>query len=180
MIIECRQIIHSESSTGSLKALSAVARMKSINSTVACRALTCKLTADNAESIIAQYDLVVDATDNIESRYLINDCCVLLNKPLISGSAVSMDGQITVIVPYLSPCYRCIYPDVPSAQGIDRSPLRDLITHCNIYGTSLCYLMKIYLIITQLLHSYHFLYIIIQQVGAVVALMWVYWVPCPA
>jgi adenylyltransferase/sulfurtransferase len=114
--------------------------MKSINSTVACRALTCKLTADNAESIIAQYDLVVDATDNIESRYLINDCCVLLNKPLISGSAVSMVGQITVIVPYLSPCYRCISPDVPSAQGIAFS-----IDHPYWISslTALFYLMKI-------------------------------------
>jgi len=157
MIIDCRQIIHSESSTGSLKALSAVARMKSINSTVACRALTCKLTADNAESIIAQYDLVVDATDNIESRYLINDCCVLLNKPLISGSAVSMDGQITVIVPYLSPCYRCIYPDVPSAQGIAFS-----IDHPYWISslTALFYLMKIFLITTQLyIHTTLSLYI---------------------
>jgi len=91
--------------------------MRSINSTLDYTALTCKLTADNAESIIALYDLIVDATDNIESRYLINDCCVLLNKPLISGSAVSMDGQITVIIPHVSPCYRCIYPDIPSVEG---------------------------------------------------------------
>jgi len=92
--------------------------MRAINSSSNYTALTCKLTADNAESIIADYDLVVDATDNIESRYLINDCCVLLGKPLISGSAVAMDGQITVIVPFISPCYRCIYPEVPSSQGI--------------------------------------------------------------
>lgn len=152
--------------------------MNSINSTVACRALTCKLTADNAERIIAEYDLVVDATDNIESRYLINDCCVLLNKPLISGSAVSMDGQITVIVPHVSPCYRCIYPDVPSAQGIVIS------THCIAYGT---YLTKGNAISSQLfihLYSditlYTSIIIIIQLVDAAAALMWVCLVPCPA
>jgi molybdopterin/thiamine biosynthesis adenylyltransferase/rhodanese-related sulfurtransferase len=95
--------------------------MSRINSTVPVNSLVCKLTAVNAEETIAKYDLVVDATDNIDARYLINDCCVLLRKPLVSGSAVSMDGQITTIIPYTTPCYRCLYPSLSTTMGGCRS-----------------------------------------------------------
>jgi molybdopterin/thiamine biosynthesis adenylyltransferase/rhodanese-related sulfurtransferase len=116
-----RQIIHDESQEGREKAISAAEHMSRINSTVPVNSLVCKLTAENAEEILAKYDLVVDATDNIDARYLINDCCVLLRKPLVSGSAVSMDGQITTIIPYTTPCYRCLYPSLSTTMGGCRS-----------------------------------------------------------
>lgn len=95
--------------------------MSRINSSVEFNSLVCKLTSDNAMSIVANYDLVVDATDNIDARYTINDCCVLLRKPFISGSSVSMDGQITTVIPYSTPCYRCLYPKLSVSMGGCRS-----------------------------------------------------------
>eukprot|EP01032_Pedospumella_encystans_P012680 gene12680-14653_t len=95
--------------------------MSRINSSVTYNSLICKLTSENAMSIIEKYDLVVDATDNIDARYTINDCCVLLRKPFVSGSAVQMDGQITTVIPYVTPCYRCLYPSLSVTLGSCRS-----------------------------------------------------------
>ena len=95
--------------------------MSRINSSVTYNSLICKLTSENAMSIIENYDLVVDATDNIDARYTINDCCVLLRKPFVSGSAVQMDGQITTVIPYITPCYRCLYPSLSVTLGSCRS-----------------------------------------------------------
>lgn len=117
----CRQIIHDESQVGLEKAVSAVNRMSRINSSISCNSLICKLTPENAMDIIQKYDLVVDATDNIDARYTINDCCVLLRKPFVSGSAVQMDGQITTVIPYVTPCYRCLYPSLSVTLGSCRS-----------------------------------------------------------
>lgn len=116
-----RQIIHDELQTGKEKAASAVEHMSRINSSLVFNSLICKLTSDNAMDIISKYDLVVDATDNIDARYTINDCCVLLCKPFISGSSVSMDGQITTVIPYTTPCYRCLYPHLSVSMGSCRS-----------------------------------------------------------
>lgn len=65
--------------------------------------------------------MVVDATDNIDARYTINDCCVILRKPFVSGSAVSLDGQITTVIPFTTPCYRCMYPNLSVTMGGCRS-----------------------------------------------------------
>ena len=121
ILCTCRQIIHDESQVGLEKAVSAVNKMSRINSSVTFNSLICKLTSENAMSIIEKYDLVVDATDNIDARYTINDCCVLLRKPFVSGSAVQMDGQITTVIPYVTPCYRCLYPSLSVTLGSCRS-----------------------------------------------------------
>jgi len=107
-----RQIIHDTISNGINKAISAVNQVKLLNPTINCNAYQERLTYDNAIDIISKCDICIDCTDNIEARYIINDTCVLLGKPLISGSAVGMEGQVTI---YSSkdngPCYRCIYPN---------------------------------------------------------------------
>lgn len=61
--------------------------------------------------------MVIDATDNVPTRYLVNDACVLTNKPLISGSALKLEGQLTVYN-YKGPCYRCIFPEPPPPETV--------------------------------------------------------------
>ncbi len=100
--------------------MSAIERLLELNSSLNHVAFEEKLSTDNAVRIISGYDLVVDATDNFEARYIINDACVLLGKIFISGSAVGMEGQLTVINPKVTACYRCIYPS-PSFAEMCRS-----------------------------------------------------------
>ncbi|MFC1510960.1 ThiF family adenylyltransferase, partial [Candidatus Margulisiibacteriota bacterium] len=82
-----------------------------------------RLTKENAESIVQAYDIVADCTDNFAARYLINDVCVKLKKPLSHGAIYKFEGQLITIIPGQSPCYRCIFPepaqieDLPSPAG---------------------------------------------------------------
>lgn len=71
------------------------------------------LSSNNALEIIREYDLVVDGTDNYPTRYLINDACVLLGKPLVYGSIFQFEGQASVFYAGEGPCYRCLYPEPP-------------------------------------------------------------------
>ena len=71
------------------------------------------LNADNALQILADYDVVVDGTDNFETRYLTNDACYLLKKPNVYGSIFRFEGQASVFWPDRGPCYRCLYPEPP-------------------------------------------------------------------
>ncbi|CAG8775452.1 9424_t:CDS:10, partial [Racocetra persica] len=105
-----RQIIHNESRTGISKAQSAKMTIQGLNSLCECVAYDLLLDSSNALDIIRKYDIVVDATDNVATRYLLNDACVLTGKPLVSGSALRMDGQLTVYNYRGGPCYRCIFP----------------------------------------------------------------------
>lgn len=107
-----RQVLHDTAAQGRLKCDSAVERLSAINPAIQCTKLHLKLTTDNALSCFQDFDIIVDATDNFEARYIINDACVLLGKPLISGSAVGLEGQITVYAPRVGPCYRCVYPSI--------------------------------------------------------------------
>lgn len=115
-----RQIIHQQNGVGTSKAESAVRAINAYNPDVKAIAYKVHFTSQNALEIMKPYDLVLDCTDNVTSRYLINDACVLLNKPLVSGSALRMEGQVTVY--HLrpdTPCYRCMFKDPPpkAAQG---------------------------------------------------------------
>ena len=75
------------------------------------------LTYENALEIIQNYDCIVDASDNPRTRYLINDACVLAKKPLVSGSAVGIEAQLTVYNWKDGPCYRCLYPKAQASAG---------------------------------------------------------------
>jgi molybdopterin/thiamine biosynthesis adenylyltransferase len=75
-----------------------------------------RLTSENVERIVSQFDIVLDGGDNFPTRYLLNDACVLLDKPNIHGSIYRFDGQVTTFVPRKGPCYRCLYPQPPPAE----------------------------------------------------------------
>jgi adenylyltransferase and sulfurtransferase len=90
----------------------------SLNSDIVCEAIEQRLSRDNAWNILARFGVVVDATDNAATRYLINDVCVLQNKPLVSGSALRGEGQLTTYHYHSGPCYRCLFPVPPPAETV--------------------------------------------------------------
>jgi sulfur-carrier protein adenylyltransferase/sulfurtransferase len=108
-----RQIIHGQSDIGRPKAQSARDSIAEINPYVRVVLHEEPLDNDNALQIFAQYDLIVDGTDNFATRYLVNDACVLLGKPYVWGSIYRFDGQASVFWAEYGPCYRCLYPEPP-------------------------------------------------------------------
>lgn len=108
-----RQIIHGQSDIGKSKALSAKEKIAEINPNVNVIVHEIRLDTDNVIDIFAQYDLIVDGTDNFATRYLVNDACVLLKKPYVWGSIYRFDGQASVFWAEYGPCYRCLYPEPP-------------------------------------------------------------------
>ncbi|RIA88638.1 molybdenum cofactor synthesis protein 3 [Glomus cerebriforme] len=113
-----RQIIHNESREGISKAQSAKMTIEELNSLCKCVAYEVLLDSSNALEIVKKYDIVIDATDNVATRYLLNDVCVIAGKPLVSGSALRMDGQLTVYNYKRGPCYRCLFPKPPPPESI--------------------------------------------------------------
>lgn len=108
-----RQLLHTESTVGLTKVDSARAYLEELNSQIEVSTHHIQLTSDNALAILERYDIIVDATDNVATRYLLNDACVLLKKPLVSGSALQLEGQLTVYNHKTGPCYRCLFPTPP-------------------------------------------------------------------
>ena len=108
-----RQIIHGQSDIGRSKAASARDSVEQINPNVTLNLHELRLDTSNALELFAQYDLIVDGTDNFATRYLVNDACVLLHKPYVWGSIYRFDGQASVFWADHGPCYRCLYPEPP-------------------------------------------------------------------
>jgi adenylyltransferase/sulfurtransferase len=108
-----RQVIHGQSDIGRSKAESARDSIVEINPYVNVIVHKERLDSDNAMQIFADYDLIVDGTDNFATRYLVNDACVLLGKPYVWGSIYRFDGQASVFWAEYGPCYRCLYPEPP-------------------------------------------------------------------
>jgi adenylyltransferase/sulfurtransferase len=108
-----RQILHGTAAVGRSKLDSACDRIRDLNPHVDLVRHDARLSSANALDIIAQYDLVLDGTDNFPTRYLINDACVLLGKPDVFGSIFRFEGQLTVFRPGDGPCYRCLFPEPP-------------------------------------------------------------------
>ena len=108
-----RQIIHGQSDIGRPKAESARDSVKEINPYVEVILHEERLDSSNVMQLFAQYDLIVDGTDNFATRYLVNDACVLLGKPYVWGSIYRFDGQASVFWAEHGPCYRCLYPEPP-------------------------------------------------------------------
>jgi adenylyltransferase/sulfurtransferase len=115
-----RQVIHTEGNIGQSKVKSAAEACRAINSTLKIVEYIDALTTANALDIVSKYDIVVDATDNVSTRYLINDCCVILGKPLVSGAALGLEGQLTVYHQNQGPCYRCLFPTPPPMDACQR------------------------------------------------------------
>jgi adenylyltransferase/sulfurtransferase len=108
-----RQIIHGQSDVGRSKAESARDSVREINPFVTVNLYEERLDSSNVMELFAQYDLIIDGTDNFATRYLVNDACVLLHKPYVWGSIYRFDGQAAVFWADEGPCYRCLYPEPP-------------------------------------------------------------------
>ncbi|MEC8039332.1 MAG: HesA/MoeB/ThiF family protein [Pseudomonadota bacterium] len=111
-----RQVIHRDADIGLPKVFSAEKAMKAQNPFVDVRPYKRRLEAETAADLIAEYDIVLDGTDNFDTRYLANRICVDQGKPLISGALSQWEGQISVFHPKKGgPCYQCIFPEAPAA-----------------------------------------------------------------
>ena len=115
-----RQIIHTTPEVGRLKVDSAAEQIRALNPHVLFESHAVRLTASNAMSIIGGYDLVLDGSDNFETRYLVSDACYLAAKPLITAALGMFDGSLTTIRAHernaegeLNPTYRCLFPEPP-------------------------------------------------------------------
>jgi len=108
-----RQVIHGTKDIGRKKIDSAADRMLDINPNLNIVKHEVPLTSENARAIVEQYDIVADGTDNFPTRYLVNDVCVLTNKPNVYGSIFRFEGQSSVFATEDGPCYRCLYPEPP-------------------------------------------------------------------
>jgi len=108
-----RQVIHGTKDVGRKKLDSAADTIADINPNVKVEKYDVLLTSENAMEICANYDIIIDGTDNFPTRYLVNDVCVLLKKPNVYGSIFRFEGQATVFATDGGPCYRCLYPEPP-------------------------------------------------------------------
>ncbi len=111
-----RQIVHATSRVGDAKTASAAATLAEINPEVRVVTHEMRLTVDNVEALIAEYDVIADGSDNFATRYLVNDACYFGRRPLVSAAMLRFDGQISTFKAYLggdNPCYRCLFREAP-------------------------------------------------------------------
>jgi len=108
-----RQVLYGTSDVGRLKLDSARDTLTDINPHVEIQTYNTRFARENALDIVRDYDIVVDGTDNLPSRYLLSDVCVLLGKPLVHASVFRFEGHITVFDAKRGPCYRCVHPEPP-------------------------------------------------------------------
>jgi sulfur-carrier protein adenylyltransferase/sulfurtransferase len=108
-----RQVLFDTASLGRPKAAVARERLLALNPEIEVVAHELELRAANVREVITGYDLVLDGTDRIPTRYLVNDACVIFGKPLVSAAIHRFEGQVITCVPGRGPCYRCLYPEVP-------------------------------------------------------------------
>ena len=114
-----RQILHGTRDVGRSKLESAHDRLQDINPKIELKLHGCRFSSDNAQQIIADYDVIVDGSDNFPTRYLSNDVCVFAAKPNVYGSVFRFEGQTTVFAPHLGgPCYRCLFPEPPPPESV--------------------------------------------------------------
>jgi len=107
-----RQLLYGSNDLGKLKSIIAKIRLEQLNSLVEIETFNLRLDTSNSLTILKAYDIVVDATDNLETRYVINDSCVILNKPMVHGAIYKFEGQVSVFNYKGGPTYRCYNPDL--------------------------------------------------------------------
>lgn len=117
-----RQILHGVGALGEHKVESAAQRLRDLNPEVTLELHEVRLTADNALELLEPYDLIIDGSDNLPTRYLVSDACVLRGKPLLYGAMAQFEGQLSLLHAPLAegrgPCYRCLYPEPPHAGSV--------------------------------------------------------------
>jgi sulfur-carrier protein adenylyltransferase/sulfurtransferase len=108
-----RQILHNTKRVGQYKAESARETIEALNPDVKVITYIERLDETNVARIIADYDVIIDGTDNFPTRYLLNDAAIMANKPVVHGSVFRFEGQLAIFKPNEGPCYRCLYPEPP-------------------------------------------------------------------
>jgi molybdopterin/thiamine biosynthesis adenylyltransferase len=126
-----RQVFYGFNDIGKLKSIVASTRMKRMNSFVDLVTINRRLTDQNALQIIADYDVILDCTDNTEARYLINDACIILDKPMVHAAIHKYQGQVSVFNYRGGPSYRCLHPE---AGPVVRNDIPDLGIYSVIPG----------------------------------------------
>jgi sulfur-carrier protein adenylyltransferase/sulfurtransferase len=106
-----RQVLFDSSAVGESKAARGAERLAALNPDIRINAHAVRLTADNVAELFAQYDLILDGTDRLSAHYLINDACVLLQRPLVAAAIHRFEGQVMTYVPGRGACYRCAFPE---------------------------------------------------------------------
>jgi sulfur-carrier protein adenylyltransferase/sulfurtransferase len=115
-----RQILHTDARVGVSKVASAAVALSALNPRVAIDAVAERIDSSNVERLIADADVVIDGSDNFATRYLLNDACVRLDKPLVYGAVHRFEGQVSLFWPASDarlPCYRCLFPEPPSGDA---------------------------------------------------------------
>ena len=120
-----RQVLYSQSDVGESKVIAAFKKLKAQNPDTGIVVYNTFLTSKNALEIIADYDIVVDTSDNFPTRYLVNDACVILNKPFVYGALHGYEGQVSVFNYENGPTYRCLFPKMPKENEVP---------NCNEHG----------------------------------------------
>lgn len=123
-----RQVIHDDASVDHPKVESAAKRLKALNPDIVIDPIPARLNAENAAEIIERFDIVADGSDNFTTRYLLNDLCYRLKKPLVSAALLRFEAQLSTFKAHLGaphPCYRCLFPEQPP---------EDLIPRCETAG----------------------------------------------
>jgi len=113
-----RQIVHRTADKSRMKVDSAAGALRALNPLIEVRPIPERITATNAREQLADYDVIVDGTDNFSARYLLNDACALLEKPLVFGSIFRFEGQVAVFDAQRGPCYRCLFPEPPPPESV--------------------------------------------------------------
>ena len=108
-----RQIVHADADVGVPKVESARDYVTRLNPDVTVEPHETRVTSENVESLIAEYDIVVDGSDNFPTRYLVNDACTLAGVPFTHGAILRFEGQVTTFEGGDGPCYRCLFPEAP-------------------------------------------------------------------
>ena len=116
-----RQVIHQTKDVGVLKTESAKNKINALNPELKVNVYNTFITADNILDIIKIYDFILDCTDNFESKFLINDACVIAKKPFCHAAVIRFQGQVMTYVPGRGPCYRCVFGKVPEKGAVKNS-----------------------------------------------------------
>ncbi|HNW56455.1 MAG TPA: HesA/MoeB/ThiF family protein [Bacteroidales bacterium] len=120
-----RQVLYGSSDVGKLKSIIAKNRLNQVNSLVDIEVFNLRIDGSNSLNILKKFDIIVDATDNLKTRYIINDSCVILNKPMVHGAIYKNEGMISVFNYQGGATYRCFNPSVPAEEYKNTQPYSD-------------------------------------------------------
>ena len=131
-----RQILHTSENAGKNKALSAKEALLKINGDIKINIYPYFITPQNISEIISEYDFIIDASDNFETKFLINDACVIAKKPFCHAGVIRFNGQVMTYVPDKGPCMRCIFGEIPEAGSVPKCAEAGVIgAACGVIGS---------------------------------------------